>query len=169
MGIKTKVISYLLIISMIMTGFAYAAEGLNSSNEVSTYGQDFSSNYGQELSDVKTSDAKQSFSDIEDHWCQDVIKKFLSENWIAGYDDGLFRPDRFVTRAEFTAMVVNILKKDVNLEEAKFSDVNEDDWFYHAVSYALSEGLIAGYEDGTFRPMENMYRQDSAVVSSKSF
>ena len=99
MGIKTKVISYLLIISMIMTGFAYAAEGLNLSNEVSTYGQDFSSNYGQELSDVKTSDAKQSFSDIEDQWCQDVIKKFLSENWIAGSDDGLFRPDRFVIQS----------------------------------------------------------------------
>jgi len=37
----TKIISYLLIISMIMTGLAYAAEGLNSLNEISTYGTEF--------------------------------------------------------------------------------------------------------------------------------
>ena len=60
-------------------------------------------------------------------------------------------------------MVVNIFKKDVDLKEFDFKDVSRDDWFYQAVSYAFSEGLIAGYEDGTFRPMENMYRQDSVV------
>ena len=66
-------------------------------------------------------------------------------------------------------MVVNIFKKDVDLKEPGFRDVNKDDWFYHAVSYAFSEGLIAGYEDGTFRPMENMYRQDSAVLVANLF
>ena len=42
MGTKiTKIISYLLIISMIMTGLAHAAEGLNSSNRIGTYGENF--------------------------------------------------------------------------------------------------------------------------------
>ncbi len=36
-------------------------------------------------------------------------------------------------------------------------------------SYAASEGLIAGYEDGTFRPMANMQRQDAAVLVSRLF
>ena len=81
----------------------------------------------------------------------------------------LFRPDSFVTRAEFTAMVVNIFKKDVDIKEPGFSDVNKDDWFYDAVSYAFSEGLIIGYEDGTFKPIENMYRQDSAVLVANLF
>ena len=54
MGTKiTKIISYLLIISMIMTGLAYAAEGLNSSNEISTYGQNFYSRDVQKLSNVE--------------------------------------------------------------------------------------------------------------------
>ena len=82
-----------------------------------------------------------------------LLKKFVENNWVVGYDDGLFRPDRLVTRAEFTAMVVNIFKEEKEVEGNNFKDVNKDDWFYNAVSYAASEGLIAGYEDGTFRPM----------------
>jgi len=66
-------------------------------------------------------------------------------------------------------MVSNIFKKDIDLKEPNFTDVNRDDWFYYAVSYAYTEGLIAGYEDGTFRPMENMYRQDSAVLVANLF
>src|SRR5690554_5061122 len=131
MGIKIKIISYLLIISIIMTGLAYPVEGLNLSKEINTHGQNFYSSDVQKLSNVNTSDVKQSFSDIESHWCQDVIEKFVSKKWIAGYEDGFFRPDRHVTRAEFTAMVVNIFKDDADLEETNFSDVNKDDWFYH--------------------------------------
>ena len=86
----TKIISYLLIISMIMTGLAYAAEGLNSLNEISTYEQNFYSSDVQKLSNVDTSNARQSFPDIKNHWCQDVIEKFVSKKWVAGYDDGLF-------------------------------------------------------------------------------
>ena len=74
-----------------------------------------------------------------------------------------------MTRAEFTAMVVNIFKEEKEVEGNNFKDVNKDDWFYNAVSYAASEGLIAGYEDGTFRPMENMQRQDAAVLVSRLF
>ena len=118
MGIKAKIISYILIISMLLTGFAYATGGLNSSN-------------------VNTSGGKQSFSDIENHWCQGVIEKFLNKGWVVGYDDGLFRPNRLVTRAEFTAMVVNIFKEEKQVEGNSFTDVNKNNWFYNAVSYGL--------------------------------
>ncbi|AUG56908.1 S-layer homology domain-containing protein [Acetivibrio saccincola] len=161
---KTKIISYLLIISMIMTGVAYAAEGLNLSNEDSTYGQGI-----QKISNVNANDENQSFPDIKNHWCQSVIEKFVAKGWVVGYDDGLFRPDIFVTRAEFTAMVVNIFKEEKKVEGSSFTDVNKSDWFYNAVSYAASEGLVAGYEDGTFKPMANMQRQDAAVLVSRLF
>ena len=82
-------------------------------------------------------DEKQSFSDVENHWCQHVIEKFLAKGWVVGYDDGLFRPDRFVTRAEFTAMVVNIFKEEKKVEGNSFTDVNKNNWFYNAVSYGL--------------------------------
>ena len=112
---------------------------------------------------------EETFPDIKDHWCRETIEKFVENNWVVGYDDGLFRPDRLVTRAEFTAMVVNIFKEEKQVEENSFTDVSKSDWFYNAVSYAASEGLISGYEDGTFKPMANMQRQDAAVLASKLF
>ena len=106
----TKIISYLLIISMIMTGLAYAAEGLNSLNEISTYEQNFIAAMSKSyLMLIPVMQGK--FSRYKNHWCQDVIEKFVSKKWVAGYDDGLFRPDSLVTRAEFTTMVVNIFKR----------------------------------------------------------
>ena len=108
MGTKvTRIISYLLIISIMMTGLVYTAEEVNLSDGIGTYGQ-----VVQKTSNVNFSDVKQSFSDVKNHWGQSVIEKFLAKGWIVGYDDGLFRPDRFVTRAEFTAMVVNIFKEE---------------------------------------------------------
>ncbi len=74
-----------------------------------------------------------SFPDIKGHWGSSVIEKFLAKGWIVGYDDGLFRPDKFVTRAEFTAMVVNIFKEKKQVEVNSFTDVNKSDWFYNAV------------------------------------
>jgi hypothetical protein len=93
------------------------------------------------------------FEDVRDHWCKDVIEKFTSKNWVKGYNDGKFYPDRYITRAEFTTMVVNIFKKQNKVENSSFTDVSKNDWFCDAVSYAAAEKLVAGYEDGTFRPM----------------
>ncbi|HOP93990.1 MAG TPA: Ig-like domain-containing protein [Acetivibrio thermocellus] len=115
------------------------------------------------------------FEDITGHWCEEFILKFYHRNWVFGYDDGLFYPDKFVTRAEFTAMVVNIFKKrditENNASEGKgvFTDMSEKDWFYNAVKYAAEENLIKGFEDGTFKPYNNMSRQDAAVLAAQLF
>jgi hypothetical protein len=109
------------------------------------------------------------FEDIVGHWAQDYIEKFYIREWVVGYEDGLFRPDRYVTRAEFTAMVVKIFKGEIKPANSVFSDVRENDWFYNVVNYANAEGLIKGYENGTFRPHDNMSRQDAAVLVSNLF
>jgi hypothetical protein len=118
---------------------------------------------------ISQNQKKSAFADIEGHWCRNFIEKFLSKNWVKGYDDGKFYPDKYITRAEFTAMVVNIFKKQEKVEDISFSDVNKDDWFYNVVSYAAAEKLVTGYEDGTFKPMNNMSRQDAAVLVTKLF
>ncbi|NLM58360.1 MAG: S-layer homology domain-containing protein [Clostridium sp.] len=79
---------------------------------MSTLEQNSYSSDVQKSSNVNSNDEKLSFPDIKNHWCKDVIEKFVSKKWVAGYDDGLFRPDNYVTRAEFTAMVSNIFKKE---------------------------------------------------------
>ena len=145
MAAKMKSISYLLIIAMLMSCFSYAFAEVGQNQEIHT------------------------FEDVRDHWCKDVIEKFTSKNWVKGYNDGKFYPDRYITRAEFTTMVVNIFKKQNKVENSSFTDVSKNDWFYDAVSYAAAEKLVAGYEDGTFRPMNNMSRQDAAVLITRLF
>ncbi len=112
---------------------------------------------------------KHTFDDISGHWCQEFIEKFSDRNWVFGYDDGLFYPDQYVTRAEFTSMVVNIFKKTTRQIDNTFTDVSKNDWFYKAVTYAAGENLIKGYEDGTFKPYNNISRQDAAVLTTKLF
>jgi hypothetical protein len=137
-----RIISYTLIICILLTGALFSME---------------------------MTEKKETFPDIKSHWGREIIEKFIKNNWVIGYEDGTFRPDRLLTRAEFTAMVVNIFREEKQVEGNSFTDVNKSDWFYNAVSYAASEGLIAGYEDGTFKPMENMQRQDAAVLVSRLF
>ena len=158
MKLRASLICYVLIICMLMNGMFAAAAGVNIQTDI---------NYNSNLQTGSIN--SQSFPDIEGHWCREYIEKFLKRKWVVGYDDGLFHPDRFVTRAEFTAMVVNIFKKDNNIGDCSFTDVKKDDWFYSAVSYAANEGLIRGYEDNTFKPMDNMTRQDAAVLVAKLF
>lgn len=156
MKVKFKLICYALIVCVFFNSISFAASGMN----IRTY-----ANQNPQLN----SSNLQTFPDIEGHWCKEYIEKFLSKKWVVGYNDGLFRPNRFVTRAEFTAMAMNIFKKVEGVYECNFTDVKKDDWFYNVVAYAATEGLIQGYENGSFKPMDNMSRQDAAVLAAKLF
>ena len=111
----------------------------------------------------------QEFSDLRpDHWCYNKIIDFEERGYVTGYDDGEFKPDRTITRAEYVTIVNNFFGYDASTENtAKFSDVSEDDWFEPYVSEAVKRGYISGYPDGTFRPYEPIRRQEATVILSK--
>ena len=111
----------------------------------------------------------QEFPDLRpDHWCYNKIIDFEERGYVTGYDDGEFKPDRTITRAEYVTIVNNFFGYDANTENtAKFSDVSEDDWFESYVSEAVKRGYISGYPDGTFRPYEPIRRQEATVILSK--
>ncbi|MCC8159703.1 MAG: S-layer homology domain-containing protein [Oscillospiraceae bacterium] len=86
---------------------------------------------------------------------------------ISGYSDGTFKPDETITRAEAVKMVValyGISDEDVEglAKNVGFSDVDEDYWAYSYIVYAQTIGIINGFEDGTFRPDENV-TEDQAI------
>jgi hypothetical protein len=113
--------------------------------------------------DQEKSTVSETFPDIGGHWCQSVIEKFLRKNWIMGYDDGLFRPDRLVTRAEFTTMVIKLLNKVNDNAKCSFKDVKSTDWFYKFAASSVFEKYIEGYPDNTFRPFVHMSREEVAA------
>lgn len=98
--------------------------------------------------------------------------RHLYENGIVqGYEDGSFKPDQTINRAEFTKIMVGTIVGQKPLEHAGscFSDVSTDDWFYPYVCYAERTGMINGYPDGSFKPAQNIQFVEAAKIISNGF
>lgn len=102
-------------------------------------------------------------SDVEKHWSKTYVEYGIKEGYINGYPDGTFKPDKTVTRAEFSKMI-NTAVGIKTTKAGTFSDVNTTDWFYGEVGKALYAGYISGYTDGTFKPNNTISRQEAAVI-----
>lgn len=80
------------------------------------------------------------------------IKALAALGVIAGYEDGTFRPDAMVNRAELLKMlVIGTGTQPVPKDSGCFPDVS-DEWFSPYVCYAKKQGWVTGYDDGTFKP-----------------
>ncbi len=112
---------------------------------------------------LAVSTAAKEFSDMSGHWSDTFVDYGVQKGYINGYDDGTFRPDRTVTRAEFSKMI-NTALGIKSESEAQFSDVKKSDWFYNEVLKAVYAGYVGGYEDGSFRPNNTITRQEAAVI-----
>ena len=102
------------------------------------------------------------FSDIEGHFAQDYIKTLASDGMINGYEDGSFKPDNTITRAEF-AKLVSVIFEITSHHVQEYEDVKSDDWFKPYVDKLSGAGIVTGY-DGKFSPYDNITRQDAAVI-----
>lgn len=109
-----------------------------------------------------TSVVRLTYNDIQSHWGRTYIEKLSKLGIIAGYDDGSFRPDKNVTRAEFTKLVVSTLGEK-STSAVSFGDVSPSDWYYSYICAGYSSGLITG-DNGKFRPNDLITRQDAAVI-----
>lgn len=103
------------------------------------------------------------FTDTENHWAQEIIEAWTEAGLISGYEDGTFLPERAITRAEFIALI-NRSFGFTDRQENHFKDVPLDAWFASHVDLAVAAGYISGYEDGTFRPLEPISRQEVAAI-----
>ncbi|MGL5830883.1 MAG: S-layer homology domain-containing protein [Candidatus Altimarinota bacterium] len=76
---------------------------------------------------------------------------------IAGYEDGSFKPENSINRAELMKILVEGMGMTPDADTYKncFSDVKED-WYAKYVCYAQSQGWVEGYPDGTFKPAQNV-------------
>ncbi|WP_239617681.1 S-layer homology domain-containing protein, partial [Cohnella mopanensis] len=103
--------------------------------------------------------------DIAGHWAELAIQQAVNRGIVSGYSDGTFKPNRIVTRAEFTVMLVNLLKPQGPGSEPTFSDASKlGVWAKSAVAQAVQAGYIKGYKDGTFRPNEAITRAEMMVM-----
>ena len=136
-----RILSLLLAILMIVSVGAFAAE---------------------------TSDG--AFPDVSgEHTNSEAIKHYAQAGVINGYEDGTFRPDDPITRAEFVKMLMVMHgSENANTEGVKtgFPDVDgaegkEAHWAHPHIKTAVDLKIINGYEDGTFRPDNNVKYEEA--------
>jgi LPXTG-site transpeptidase (sortase) family protein len=107
----------------------------------------------------------QNFSDVpSDYKHQEAISYLSDQGIINGYSDGSFRPEETINRAEVVKAVIEseFSQSDIDnciTENASsgwnyiyFSDVGRDQWYAKYVCMAVTNGVIGGYPDGTFKP-----------------
>ncbi len=106
------------------------------------------------------------FADIENHWGKEYIEYGVERGYINGFEDGTFKPDEKVTRAQFAKMINGAVKIS-GTSKIGFTDVKSKDWFYADIEKAQYAAYVAGYEDGSFKPNNPITRQEAAVVLSR--
>jgi hypothetical protein len=97
--------------------------------------------------------------DIAGHKYEDAIWYVYNNGIVQGYEDGSYKPDQNINRAELLKIVVE--SKYGNEFEAYqnmncFSDVYSDAWYAKYVCFAKDKNLVEGYNDGSFRPANNI-------------
>ena len=98
------------------------------------------------------------FSDVsDDYWANKAISTLSNAGIITGFYDGTFRPNAFITRAQFAAIAARFSVVTEDLPNP-FSDVPEGYWAEDLIAFAADVGWVNGYADGTFRPTANITR-----------
>lgn len=106
------------------------------------------------------------FTDTYGHWAESYIARAYNQGFISGYPDGLFRPDKSVSRAEFVCMVNDAFGIHGSTSKT-FADVAYNQWYHYGVSTAVSATYAGGYSDDTFRPNNPISREEAAVMLSR--
>jgi len=108
---------------------------------------------------------EKSFPDVDGHWAEIDIRHLVSRGMLKGYPDGTFRPDRAVTRVEFTVMLARLMGAGGSGAELPYRDVGDiPRWAKNTVALAHNRGLVGGYEDDTFRPYALITREEAASL-----
>ena len=110
-----------------------------------------------------------SFPDVNaDDWFNITVSSLANMGAISGYEDGTFRPNEPISRAELASMAVRFYDAfEVEYEEGTFLDVEGDEWFADAIAAAAELGILGGYPDGTVRPNNNITRAETCAIVNR--
>lgn len=111
-------------------------------------------------------------SRIETHWGYAAMKTCLDYGWMTLTDTGEWKPNAFVTRAEFAADLARFAGIHTLYPlggAARFSDVDLTAADAPYLAWAADSGIVAGYDDGTFRPEKTLTREQMAVMLARYY
>ena len=104
------------------------------------------------------------FNDIyTTDWYYNSVKYVYENNIIKGYTNGNFGPNDKLTRAMLVTILHRMEKEPSVSTNNKFSDVGSS-WYTNAINWASDKKIVMGYGDGSFKPNNNITRQDLMVI-----
>ncbi|MBQ4543007.1 MAG: S-layer homology domain-containing protein, partial [Clostridia bacterium] len=110
------------------------------------------------------------FKDLSGYdWALESIDKLVTKGIVSGTSGTTFEPGKSVTRAEFAKLVVASFGLTLNSDKVTtFSDVNPSEWYKQYVDIAVSNGIVTGYENNTFRPNNTISREEMCVMLARA-
>ena len=111
-----------------------------------------------------STDVTDLFTDLApDAWYIDAVQYAYDQGLMTGTSATTFEPNTSTTRAMIVA-ILHRLEGGTTADGGTFTDVADGDWYAEAVNWAASVGIVAGFEDGTFRPNEPITREQMAAI-----
>ena len=101
-----------------------------------------------------------------DAWYNNAVSTLSNAGILDGYEDGTFRPDGNITRAEFATITARFLEASYDGGN-RFPDI-DGHWAAVYITAAANAGIVDGYEDGTFRPQQNITRAEAVTMVNRT-
>ncbi|MGV2967377.1 S-layer homology domain-containing protein, partial [Paenibacillus sp. AGC30] len=108
------------------------------------------------------------FQDMQTHWAKAEVNDMGSRMVMKGTGEGMFTPERDITRAEFAVVLVRGLGLKLDSSKNVFSDVAADAWYSRAINTAYEYQLLDGFRDGTFRPDDKITREQAMNIIARA-
>jgi hypothetical protein len=111
------------------------------------------------------------FLDVTDaHWAAEYIYALAGRGIVNGVGGHMFSPESPVTRAEFVTMLGRMYApEDAGYYiQTGFDDADIDAWYGPFVAWAADNGIVTGYDDGSFRPTEKINREQMALIMHRA-
>lgn len=107
-----------------------------------------------------------SLSDVDSAHA-DIVARFMASGILHGYEDGTFRGENPITRAELCKVLCVLLSLDTATKTTEFTDIASDFWGSPYIAAIANKGYVLGYEDHSFRPNNNITRAELTVLLSR--
>lgn len=110
-----------------------------------------------------------SFSDVASgKWYTQAVAFCAGKGYVSGYEDGTFRPNNKLTRAEMAV----IMNKMLGLKDGgrnTFADVPSGKWYTNPILHCVKADVMTGYSDTKFGTSDTLTREQGAVILAKAF
>lgn len=109
------------------------------------------------------------FSDVPDgKWYTQAVLFCAQKGYVSGYENGSFRPNNKLTRAEMAVIMNRMLSLDGTVRNT-FSDVPAGKWYTNAILHCVKAGVMSGFDEKQFGTNDTLTREQGAVILAKAF